>query len=89
MKSIHGNSKNILLIQEWATYGMTLGTTSNEVAKLYDASLTQYIGWYDDYSLGGLEATIEKILYAEPQFGLYLSGTQYFQLLYLHIEVGD
>ncbi|XP_069105797.1 tetratricopeptide repeat protein 38-like [Argopecten irradians] len=37
-------------------------------AKLFDASLTQYVGWYDEESLGGLETTCVKTVEADPNF---------------------
>lgn len=67
----------------WKNEGVPLGTTSNEACKLYDAALTQYVGWYDDPQFGGLEQTISKLHKADPNFvmghvlsnGLSLMGT--------------
>ncbi|KAK2173083.1 hypothetical protein NP493_898g00007 [Ridgeia piscesae] len=71
------------MFQEWRNLGLPLSTTSNEACKLYDATLTQYIGWYDEASVGGLEASAAKLLEADPNFvmghvmsiGLDLMGT--------------
>ena len=30
----------------------------------------QYVGWYDDDSLGGLEKTVEKMINTDPNFGI-------------------
>ncbi|XP_033109119.1 tetratricopeptide repeat protein 38-like [Anneissia japonica] len=67
----------------WLDTGLSLSSTSNEACKLYDAALTQYIGWYDEPSVGGLEATLEALLKSDPSFvmgrvisnGLELLGT--------------
>ncbi|XP_064596979.1 tetratricopeptide repeat protein 38-like [Liolophura sinensis] len=69
--------------QEYRSLGLPLSTTSNEACKLYDATLTQYVGWYDDDSMGGLENCVAQMLSADPQFvmghvlknGLDLMGT--------------
>lgn len=69
--------------QEWRHEGLLLTTPSNEAAKLYDAALTQYVGWYDDASVGGLEQTLSKLLEADQEFvmghvinnGIQLIGT--------------
>ncbi|KAG4067277.1 hypothetical protein HA402_000268 [Bradysia odoriphaga] len=55
-------------IQSWMDSGIKLSTPSNEAAKLFDASISQLSGWYDDKQLGGLEATMTKMLDADPQF---------------------
>lgn len=67
----------------WQEYGTPWGTTSNEACKMLDATLTQYVGWYDDASIGGIEKTAENTLKADPNFvmghvlknGLDLVGT--------------
>ncbi|XP_029851422.2 tetratricopeptide repeat protein 38 [Ixodes scapularis] len=67
----------------WKAAGLPLTTTSDEACKLYDAAITQYVGWYDDPALGGLSATVSKIRQADPDFvmgqvletGLTLIGT--------------
>lgn len=67
----------------WQKEALPLATTSNEACKLFDAALTQYVGWYDDAQLGGLEQTLEKMKRADPNFvmgqalcnGLVLMGT--------------
>lgn len=60
-----------LLTQEWRNDDVPVSTHSNEAAKLYDASITQFIGWYDDQSMGGLDRTIERMLQADHKFGKF------------------
>ncbi|XP_071966189.1 tetratricopeptide repeat protein 38-like [Antedon mediterranea] len=67
----------------WLDTGLPLSSTSNEACKLYDAALTQYVGWYDEPSVGGLEVTLGKLEKADESFimgrvisnGLELLGT--------------
>ncbi|XP_021957309.1 tetratricopeptide repeat protein 38 [Folsomia candida] len=69
--------------QAWKDEGLVLTTASNEAAKLYDSCLSQYVGWYDDPQMGGLETTLEELGNADPNFvlgkafsiGLQLLGT--------------
>ncbi|XP_053382109.1 tetratricopeptide repeat protein 38-like isoform X1 [Mercenaria mercenaria] len=69
--------------QAWQQFGTPWSTTSNEACKQFDASLTQYVGWYDDTSVGGIEKSLDKTLEADPNFvmghviknGLELLGT--------------
>ncbi|CAF4646694.1 unnamed protein product [Rotaria sp. Silwood1] len=46
--------------------GIPIDTTSNETAKLFDATLTQYTGWYNDKQLGGIESCISRLLSSDP-----------------------
>ncbi|XP_044535215.1 tetratricopeptide repeat protein 38 [Gracilinanus agilis] len=70
-------------LQAWKDEGLSLSTTSNEACKLFDASLTQYVTWTNDKSLGGLEGCFSKLKAADPTFvmghvisnGLALIGT--------------
>lgn len=48
--------------------GIKLSTPSDEAAKLFDASISQFTGWYDDKQLDGFETTLKKMLEADPQF---------------------
>ncbi|XP_021962255.2 tetratricopeptide repeat protein 38 [Folsomia candida] len=67
----------------WADQGLPLGTVSNEAAKLYDACITQLVGWFDDPIVGGIVTSMEKMVSADPEFvlgrvfnfGLRLMGT--------------
>ncbi|XP_075408764.1 tetratricopeptide repeat protein 38 [Tenrec ecaudatus] len=69
--------------QAWKDAGLPLSTPSNEACRLYDATLTQYVKWTNDKSLGGLEGSLEKLKAADPTFamgqvisnGLLLIGT--------------
>ncbi|RWS25566.1 Tetratricopeptide repeat protein 38-like protein, partial [Leptotrombidium deliense] len=57
-------------VQEWNKDGIILSTTSNEASKLFDASLNQFLGWFDDDSVGGLENSMKKMKEADPNFVL-------------------
>lgn len=69
--------------KDWIDFGTPLTTTSDEACKLYDAVLTQYVGWYDESSVGGIEASLDKMMAADSNFvmgrviknGLDLLGT--------------
>ncbi|XP_013384664.1 tetratricopeptide repeat protein 38 isoform X2 [Lingula anatina] len=69
--------------QAWNQEGLPLSTTSNEACKLYDAVLTQYVGWYDEDGVGGIETAAKKLTETDPDFvmgrvltnGLDLIGT--------------
>ncbi|KAH0616378.1 hypothetical protein JD844_027423, partial [Phrynosoma platyrhinos] len=69
--------------QAWQDAGLVLSTTSNEACKMYDATLTQYVTWTNDKSLGGIEGSLSKLQAADPNFsmghvianGLILIGT--------------
>nr|XP_020040189.1 tetratricopeptide repeat protein 38 isoform X4 [Castor canadensis] len=69
--------------QAWNDAGLPLSTMSNEACKLFDATLTQYVKWTNDKSLGGIEGCLSKLKAADPTFamghaianGLVLIGT--------------
>ncbi|ERE86469.1 tetratricopeptide repeat protein 38 [Cricetulus griseus] len=69
--------------QAWKDAGLPLSTTSNEACKVFDATLTQYVKWTNDKSLGGIEGCLSKLKAADPTFamghaisnGLVLIGT--------------
>ncbi|CAF1052469.1 unnamed protein product [Rotaria sordida] len=46
--------------------GIPIDTTSNETAKLFDATVTQYVGWYNDKQLGGIKASLSRLLDSDP-----------------------
>lgn len=46
--------------------GVPIDTTNNETAKLFDAVLTQYTGWYNDPQLGGIESSLTRLLSSDP-----------------------
>ena len=58
------------LFQEWRNDNVPIGTQSNLAAKMYDAAVSQYVGWYDDPSLGGLEQTLQRLNEADPTFSM-------------------
>lgn len=69
--------------QAWEALKLPLSTPSDEACKMFDATVTQYVGWYDDDSVGGIEGSISKMMSADPSFimghvlknGLELLGT--------------
>ncbi|ESO83130.1 hypothetical protein LOTGIDRAFT_197478 [Lottia gigantea] len=68
---------------EWKKEKLPLTTPSDEACKMYDAVVTQYVGWYDEPSVGGIEHSVDKMIAADPDFvmgnvlknGLDLLGT--------------
>nr|XP_020757696.1 tetratricopeptide repeat protein 38 [Odocoileus virginianus texanus] len=69
--------------QAWKDARLPLSTPSNEACRLFDATLTQYVKWTNDQSLGGIESCLSKLKAADPTFamghaianGLVLIGT--------------
>lgn len=60
-----------LKYQEWSSStsgNILLQTNSDTAAKLYDACTEQFLGWYDEISLGGLLNSIDKMVEADPGF---------------------
>ncbi|CAC5417417.1 Tetratricopeptide repeat protein 38 [Mytilus coruscus] len=56
--------------KDWADFDIPLTTTSDEASKLFDAVLTQYVGWYEEDSVGGIDNSINKMIEADPEFVL-------------------
>ncbi|CAE1330601.1 unnamed protein product [Acanthosepion pharaonis] len=54
--------------QAWEALKLPLSTPSDEACKMFDATVTQYVGWYDDDSVGGIEGSISKMMSADPSF---------------------
>ena len=54
----------------WKKENLDLGSSSNEACKLYDASLQQYVKWFDSPQHNGLESTMDNMLKADPEFVL-------------------
>lgn len=65
MSYLHTNWRDL---EAWRSEGLPLTTTCNEAAKMYDATVTQYTGWYDDSTVGGIEGSISKMIAADPTF---------------------
>lgn len=65
MAYMHSNWRDV---DAWRKEGLPLGTTSNEAAKMFDATLTQFMARRDDSTLGGLEGTVNRMLSADPSF---------------------
>ncbi|XP_004478048.1 tetratricopeptide repeat protein 38 isoform X1 [Dasypus novemcinctus] len=69
--------------QAWKDAGLPLSTLSNEACRLFDATLSQYVKWTNDQSLGGLDGCLSRLREADPTFtmghvisnGLVLIGT--------------
>ncbi|KAJ6647271.1 Tetratricopeptide repeat protein 38 [Pseudolycoriella hygida] len=55
-------------VLEWLNEGIPLNTQSNEAAKLYDATITQYVGLYDDVHVNGISGSLNKMLEEDPNF---------------------
>lgn len=49
-------------LKEWKKSGLSFSMSSDEACKLYDAALTQYVGYYNDPELGGLGKTLTRLL---------------------------
>ncbi|CAD5118358.1 DgyrCDS7067 [Dimorphilus gyrociliatus] len=62
--SLHTNWRDCKELKEH----FPISTTSNEAAKLFDAVVTQYVGWYNDPSVGGLDNCLDKLLSADEVF---------------------
>lgn len=56
--------------QAWNKENLCLSTTSNQAAKLYDAALTQLIGWYEIDQLNGLAGTLTSMLKEDSNFAM-------------------
>ena len=52
----------------WGDCNITLSTTSDQVAKLYDAALSQSVYMYNHPQYGGVMQTINKMLAIDPNF---------------------
>jgi hypothetical protein len=53
---------------EWRHQNLSMNTTSNEAAKLYDCTLSQCVKWREDPVYGGLEGSLNQMLAADPSF---------------------
>nr|XP_058953015.1 tetratricopeptide repeat protein 38-like isoform X2 [Pocillopora verrucosa] len=69
-------------VEAWRKEGLPLSTTSNEAAKMFDASLTQVVAHLEDDSVGGLQNSITRMLQADPDFvmGHVLASTCLFDI---------
>ncbi|XP_022809104.1 tetratricopeptide repeat protein 38-like isoform X1 [Stylophora pistillata] len=65
MSYLHSNWRDL---DAWRSEGLPLTTSSNDAAKMFDATLTQYTGWYDDSSVNGIKGSVSKMLAADPNF---------------------
>ncbi|XP_014670355.1 PREDICTED: tetratricopeptide repeat protein 38-like [Priapulus caudatus] len=62
---IHTNYRGC---KEWCDGGLPMSTTSDEATKMFDATLSQYVGFRDETSVGGMAKTMERMLSADPEF---------------------
>jgi len=49
----------------WASAGLPLSTQNDEAAKMFDAALTQFLGYYEDRQTEGLGGAIQQCLQAD------------------------
>jgi hypothetical protein len=54
--------------EEW-NRRLTSYVVMNDLKILY---FLQYVGWYEDNSVGGIENSINKMVEADPNFGKYI-----------------
>lgn len=52
----------------WRHENLSMNTTSNEAAKLYDCCLTQLVKWREDQLYGGIDGTLAQMINADPSF---------------------
>jgi len=52
-------------VSGWAAAGLALSTGNDEAAKMFDAALTQFIGYYEDRETEGLGGAIQQCLQAD------------------------
>jgi len=52
-------------LSSWASAGLPLSTGNEEAAKMFDAALTQFIGYYEDRETEGLGGAIHQCLTAD------------------------
>lgn len=54
----------------WRKESLPMNTSSNEAAKLFDISLSQIVGFYDDKQYGGIFSSLSKMIESDPTFVL-------------------
>jgi tetratricopeptide (TPR) repeat protein len=64
------NNDNWRDCDAWRKQNLSMNTTSNEAAKLFDISLSQLIGYYDNKNYDGLESSLNSMIAADPDFVL-------------------
>lgn len=65
----------------WRKQKLPMNTTSNEASKLYDVSLSQIAGWYENKQYGGLVSSLDQMVNSDPNFILghcLKTGTELF-----------
>ena len=56
--------------QAWRDEKLPMNTTSNEAAKLFDISLSQIVGFYEEKQHGGIFPSLTKMIEADHRFVL-------------------
>ena len=64
------NNDNWRDCDAWRKQNLSMNTTSNDAAKLFDVSLSQLIGYYDNKNYDGLESSLNSMIAADPDFVL-------------------
>ena len=54
----------------WKQEKLPMSSTSNEACKLYDVSLSQVVGLYENRDFDGLATSLNKLIAADPDFSL-------------------
>lgn len=52
----------------WRKENLPMSTTSNEACKLYDVSLSQLTGYYENSNFNGFAASLQSMVDADPSF---------------------
>ncbi|XP_065665073.1 tetratricopeptide repeat protein 38 [Hydra vulgaris] len=56
--------------QAWCDEGLSLSTTCNQTARLFDAALNQYVTWTENPNLDGLQGTLKSLQNTSPDFAM-------------------
>ena len=64
---MHSNFRDC---SSWIQENLPMNTTSNEAAKLYDISLSQLVGWYENVQYNGLIGSLKTMTQVDPTFVL-------------------
>lgn len=61
-------AENLRDAKAWSDQKLPINVSSDQAAKLFDASIRQLVSWIDCKQLGGLESTMAQMHDAEPEF---------------------
>ncbi|XP_068736666.1 uncharacterized protein [Montipora capricornis] len=73
---MHSNWRDV---DAWRKEGLPMSTTSNEAAKMFDATISQWTAHADDPVLGGLESSVNKMLSADPDRDCPQNSSSFFR----------